>query len=236
MYLIAYILAQFVSTIFLTLPPLPTRQLKNNLADKWARRLAKPPGYGSLFMRPEAGSNVKEYKEEIMTERTGVITFKGNPFTLLGPALKVGDKAPAFTVVANDLAPVTLATYAGKVKIISAVPSLDTPVCDMETRTFNQKAAELPDNVVVLTISQDLPFAQKRWCGAAGIDRVITLSDYQERSFAQAFGVLIKELKLCTRAIFIVDASDTIRYIQIVPEVTSEPDYSAVLAAAKQLL
>jgi thiol peroxidase len=139
-------------------------------------------------------------------------------------------------VAANDLSPVTLATYSGKIKIISAVPSLDTPVCDTETRTFNRQAAELPENVVVLTISQDLPFAQKRWCGSAGIDRVITLSDYQDRSFASAYGVLIKELKLCTRAIFIVDATDTIRYIQIVPEVTSEPDYSAVLAAAKTLL
>ena len=171
-----------------------------------------------------------------MEERTGVITFKGNPFTLLGPALQVGDRAPAFTVVANDLSPVSLATYEGKIKIISAVPSLDTPVCDTETRTFNKKAAELPGNVVLLTISQDLPFAQKRWCGAAGIDRVQTLSDYQDRSFALAYGVLIKELKLCTRAIFIVDAGDVIRYIQIVPEVTSEPDYNAVLAAASQLI
>lgn len=171
-----------------------------------------------------------------MEERTGVITFKGNPFTLLGPELKVGDKAPNFRVVANDLSPVTLADYSGKIKILSAVPSLDTPVCDTETRTFNKQAAELPESVVVLTISQDLPFAQKRWCGAAGIDRVQTLSDYQDRSFSQAFGVLIKELKLCTRAIYVIDANDTIRYIQIVPEVTSEPDYNAVLTAAKQLL
>jgi thiol peroxidase len=174
--------------------------------------------------------------EETMEERTGVITFKGNPFTLLGPELKVGDKAPSFKVVANDLSPVTLADFNGKIKIISAVPSLDTPVCDTETRTFNQRAAELPDKVVILTISQDLPFAQKRWCGAAGINRVQTLSDYQDRSFAQAFGVLIKELKLCARAIYVIDANDTISYIQIVPEVTNEPDYNAVLAAAKQLL
>jgi thiol peroxidase len=171
-----------------------------------------------------------------MQERSGIITFKGNPFTLLGPELKSGDQAPGFTVVDNGLAPVGLATYAGKIKIISAVPSLDTPVCDTETRRFNQEAAALPENVVVLTVSLDLPFAQKRWCGAAGIDRVTTLSDYQERSFAAAYGVLIKELKLLTRAIFIVDATDTIRYIQIVPEVTSEPDYAAVLAAVKSLL
>ena len=171
-----------------------------------------------------------------MNERSGIITFKGNPFTLLGPELKVGDKAPDFAVVDNGLAPVSLASSAGKVRIISAVPSLDTPVCDTETRRFNQEAAGLPGDVVVLTISLDLPFAQKRWCGAAGIDKVTTLSDYRERSFGQNYGVLIKELLLLTRAIFVVDAQDVIRYIQIVPEVTSEPDYAAVIAAAKSLL
>lgn len=171
-----------------------------------------------------------------MNERCGVITFKGNPFTLLGPELKVGDKAPDFSVVDNGLAPVSLASYAGKIKVISCVPSLDTPVCDTETRRFNQEAAALPGDVVVLTVSADLPFAQKRWCGAAGIDRVVTLSDYRERSFANAYGVLIKELLLLARVIFVVDAGDVIRYIQIVPEVTSEPDYAAVVAAAKSLV
>ena len=171
-----------------------------------------------------------------MSERTGIITFQGNPLTLVGQELKVGDKAPGFTVVDNGLSPVTLASYAGKVKIISAVPSLDTPVCDTETRRFNQEAAGLPGDVVILTISQDLPFAQGRWCGAAGIDKVITLSDYRDRSFGNAYGVLIKELLLLTRAIFVVDASDTIRYIQVVPEITNEPDYAAVIAAAKKLL
>lgn len=181
--------------------------------------------------------NIPGYQEEnSMNEKTGIITFKGNPFTLLGPELKVGDKAPGFTVVDNGLTPVSLASYKGKIKIISAVPSLDTPVCDTETRRFNQEAAALPENVVVLTISLDLPFAQKRWCGAAGIDKVTTLSDYQERSFADAYGVLIKELKLLARAVFIIDATDTIRYIQIVPEVTSEPDYAAVIGAVKSLL
>lgn len=171
-----------------------------------------------------------------MNERSGIITFKGNPFTLLGPALKVGDKAPDFSVVDNGLAPVSLASSTGKVRIISSVPSLDTPVCDTETRRFNQEAATLPDSVVVLTISLDLPFAQKRWCGAAGIEKVTTLSDYRDRSFGQNYGVLIKELLLLTRAIFVVDAQDVIRYIQVVPEVTSEPDYAAVIAAAKALL
>ncbi len=130
----------------------------------------------------------------------------------------------------------TLASYAGKIKVISAVPSLDTPVCDMETRRFNREAAELPEQVTVLTVSLDLPFAQKRWCGAAGIDRVTTLSDYRERSFALAYGVLIKELTLLSRSIFVIDARDTIRYIQHVPEVTTEPDYAAVLAAVRGLL
>ncbi len=171
-----------------------------------------------------------------MNERTGIITFKGNPLTLVGPELKVGDKAPAFTVVDNGLAPKTLADYSGKIKIISAVPSLDTPTCDTETRRFNQEAAGLPGNVVVLTISLDLPFAQSRWCGAAGIDKVVTLSDYRDRSFGNAYGVLIKELLLLGRAIFILDADDVIRYIQIVPEVASEPDYNAVIEAAKKLL
>lgn len=171
-----------------------------------------------------------------MSERTGIITFKGNSLTLIGPELKVGDKAPGFVVADNGLAPKTLADYAGKIKIISAVPSLDTPVCDTETRRFNQEAAGLPGNVVVLTVSLDLPFAQARWCGAAGIDRVVTLSDYRDRSFGNAYGVLIKELMLLSRAVFIVDADDTIRYIQIIPEVTAEPDYNAVIEAAKKLL
>ena len=172
----------------------------------------------------------------MLEERKGVVTFKGGPVTLLGPALKVGEKAPAFTVVDTGLAPVTLETFGGKIKVISAVPSLDTPVCDTETRRFNMEAAALPAEVVVLTISLDLPFAQKRWCGAAGIDRVTTLSDYQERSFALSYGVLIKELKLLSRSIFVIDGNNTIRYIQHVSEVTQEPDYAAVIAAVKALL
>ena len=171
-----------------------------------------------------------------MQERTGIITFKGKPMTLLGPDVNVGDRAPDFRAVDNGLAPVTLADFKGKVKIISAVPSLDTPVCDMETRRFNQEAAKLPVDVVVLTVSLDLPFAQKRWCAAAGIDKVKTLSDYQDRSFAAAYGVLIKELKLLSRSIFVVDKGDKVRYVQHVKEVAQEPDYAAVLAAAKALL
>lgn len=168
-----------------------------------------------------------------MEERSGIVTFNGRPVTLLGPALKVGDQAPEFRVVDRTLTAVTLADSKGKCRIISAVPSLDTPVCDSETRRFNEEAANLPENVVVLTISLDLPFAQQRWCAAAGVERVTLLSDYQERSFAQAYGVLIKELGLLSRSIFVVDADDIIRHIQHVPEIAGEPDYAAVLDAAK---
>jgi len=170
-----------------------------------------------------------------MQERKGIVTFKGNPVTLLGPEIKAGDKAPDFRVVDNALSPVSLGNFKGMVKIISAVPSLDTPVCDMETRRFNQEAAKLPGNVVVLTVSMDLPFAQKRWCAAAGVEKVKTLSDYQDRSFAEAYGVLVKELKLLSRSLFVVDAGDTVRYVQHVKEITTEPDYGAVLRAAKEL-
>ena len=169
-------------------------------------------------------------------ERQGVITFKGNPMTLVGQPVKAGDAAPDFRVVDNALQPVTLASSAGQIRLITVVPSLDTPVCDTMTRTFNQDAAHLPDNVAVYTISLDLPFAQKRWCGNAGIDRVKTLSDYQERSFALNYGLLIKELKLLARAVLVIDAQDRISYLQIVPEVTAEPDYAAALAAVKALL
>ncbi len=171
-----------------------------------------------------------------MKERPGAVTFMGNPLTLIGQELKAGDKAPDFRMVNNDLKTVTLADFKGKIKIISAVPSLDTPVCDVETRRFNTEAARLPDNVTVLTASMDLPFAQKRWCGSAGVDRVHTLSDYQDRSFALAYGVLINELKLLARCVFIVDATDTVRYVQLVGEITKEPDYAAVLAAVEGLL
>ncbi len=169
-------------------------------------------------------------------ERPGLVTFKGGPMTLLGPEVKVGDKAPDFKAVDNGMQLATLDSFRGKVKIISSVPSLDTPVCDMETRRFNEEAGKLPDNVVVLTVSMDLPFAQKRWCAAAGVEKVKTLSDYQSRSFGMAYGVVIKELQLLARAVFVVDDQDMIRYIEIVPEVTKEPDYDRVLSAVKALI
>lgn len=168
-----------------------------------------------------------------MEERAAVTSFNGIPVTLLGPELKVGAQAPDFQVVDTALRPVTLADFKGKTKIICSVPSLDTPICAAEIRRFNQEAAQLADDIVVLTVSLDLPFAQKNWCAAAGIERVTTLSDYQERSFGRAYGVLIKEFKLLCRSVFIVDDEDKITYIQHVPEITLEPDYAAVLAAVK---
>ena len=177
-----------------------------------------------------------EEKGQKMEERTGIITMKGNPLTLMGKGLNVNDPAPDFEVLDNDLSPVKPSAYAGKVCVISSVPSLDTPVCDMETRRFNEEAGRLGEDVAILTISMDLPFAQKRWCGAAGVDRVITLSDHRDASFGTAYGVLIKELRLLSRAVFVVDRDGTIRYIQIVDEITDEPDYEAVLDAVGKLV
>ena len=162
-----------------------------------------------------------------------VVKMKGNPLTLTGNPVKVGDSAPDFEVLANDLSPVRLSSFAGKVCLISSVPSLDTSVCDIQTKKFNEKTGALSDNIVVLTISMDLPFAQKRWCGAAGVDNVRTLSDYHEVSFGMAFGVLIKELRLLARAVFVVDKERVVRYKQVVGELTNEPDYAAALKAAE---
>ena len=171
-----------------------------------------------------------------MSERTGLVTIHGNPLTLLGNPVSVGKPAPAFAALDNDLNPKTLADYAGKVLLISAVPSLDTPVCDVETRRFNAEASKLGDKVHVLTLSMDLPFAQKRWCAAAGIDRLTTLSDHRDASFGMAYGVLIKELRLLARAVFVVDGAGIVKYMELVPEVTHEPNYDGALAAAKALV
>jgi len=168
-------------------------------------------------------------------ERTGAATFKGNPITLIGPQLKVGDAAPDFTVSKNLLEDASLKDFAGKIKLISVVPSLDTGVCDAQTRRFNEEAAGLGDDVVVLTISADLPFAQARWCGAAGVDRVITLSDYKSRSFGEAYGVLIKEFQLDMRSIFVVDKEDKIAYVEYLGEMTEHPNYEAAVDAVKSL-
>ncbi|MHC4994548.1 MAG: thiol peroxidase [Planctomycetota bacterium] len=170
-----------------------------------------------------------------MSEHEGVITFKGGPLTLLGDAPTAGSAAPDFTLAANDLSAKSLSDYAGKTVILSVVPSLDTPVCDTQTRKFNEEAAGLSDNTVVLTVSVDLPMAQARWCGAAGVERVETLSDYKDHGFGVAYGVRIKELGLLTRAVFVIDGGGQVTYSQIVPEVTDEPDYAAALEAAKAI-
>ncbi|ASA20658.1 thiol peroxidase [Paenibacillus donghaensis] len=169
-------------------------------------------------------------------ERTGVATFKGNPITLVGPKLAAGDAAPDFTLNKNLLEEVSLQDYAGKIKLISVVPSLDTGVCDAQTRRFNSEAAGLGEEVVILTISMDLPFAQARWCGAAGIDSVITLSDYKNASFGTAYGVLIKEFRLDMRSIFVVDKHDKLAYVEYLSEMAEHPDYEAAIAAVKNLL
>ena len=170
-----------------------------------------------------------------MIERAGIITMKGNPLTLAGKELKVGDIAPDFEVLDNDLAPVKFSSFRGKICVISSVPSLDTPVCDMETRRFNEEAVKLGENIQILTISMDLPFAQKRWCGAAGVHKVVTLSDHRDASFGTVYGALIKELRLLARIVFVVDGEGVIRYIQVVKEQSEEPDYDAVLEAVNAL-
>jgi thiol peroxidase len=174
-------------------------------------------------------------KENIMREQTSMVTMKGQPVTLVGKVVKVGQKAPDFDVVANDMSVVKFSSFAGKTCIIASVPSLDTSVCDMETRRFNEEAGKLGSDVIVLTISMDLPFAQKRWCGAAGVKNVQTLSDYRYASFGNTYGVLIKDLRLLARAVFIVDKTGIVRYVQIVPEIATEPNYDAVLEAVKKL-
>ncbi|HIS28522.1 MAG TPA: thiol peroxidase [Candidatus Avamphibacillus intestinigallinarum] len=162
------------------------------------------------------------------------VTFKGDPVTLLGTEIKVGDKAPNFSVLSNSLEEVQLADYKGKNKLICSVPSIDTGVCSTETKRFNTEASKL-DNVQILTISMDLPFAQTRWCAAEGVENLDLLSDHRDADFAEKYGVLIKELRLLTRAIFVVDENDTVQYVQYVDEVSTEPDYDAAIQAVKNL-
>ena len=171
-----------------------------------------------------------------MEERTGVITAGGKPVTLLGPALAIGDRAPDFEWLNTDMAPVRLADFSGKVVVLSSVPSLDTAVCDLQTRRFNDEAGKLGSDVVVLTLSMDLPFAQKRWCGALGVPRVVTLSDHREGAFGKAYGLLQKESRLLARAVLVVDREGVIRYVEVVPEISQEPAYDAALDAVRALM
>ncbi len=170
-----------------------------------------------------------------MEKRTGIITMGGNPMTLLGKEIKVGDTAPDFTVLKNDLSPFSLKDVEGKVKIISVVPSIDTGVCELQTTTFNEEASKLGD-VVILTISVDLPFAQSRFCAAKGIDKVITLSDHKDLSFGLNYGFVIEELRLLGRGIVILDKDNKVKYVEYVKEVTNHPDYDKAIEAAKKLL
>jgi thiol peroxidase len=166
-------------------------------------------------------------------ERPGATTLRGEPKTLIGPELKPGDKAPDFKLVDGSLKTVTLSDTGSHVRIISVVPSLDTPVCDAQTKRLNEEASKMP-NVDVLTVSMDLPFAQKRWCGAFGVDKVKMLSDHVDASFGSNYGTLIKELRIESRAIFVVDQKNTIQHAQYVKEVADFPDYDSALAAARK--
>lgn len=171
-----------------------------------------------------------------MSDRTGVITFKGNGMTLVGDEVAVGQDAPNCTLTGAGMADVELSSFKGSVVILSVVPSLDTPVCDIQTKRLNQDVASLGDGVKLVTVSLDLPFAQARWCGASDASHVVVLSDYKARQFGEAWGLLIKELGLLTRAVYVVDGQGTVQYAQVVAEVTTEPDYDAALEAAKKLL
>jgi len=168
-------------------------------------------------------------------DRKGSVTIHGDPLTLTGKEMRVGDKAPDFTVLNGELKETGLKDFAGKVKVISVTPSLDTPVCDLQARMFNSEAAKLPADVAVLNISMDLPFAITRFCSSAGIDKVNALSDHRDASFGNGYGVLIRELRLLARSIFIIDKDDVIRYIEIVPELSNEPDYKRALEELKKI-
>jgi thiol peroxidase len=171
-----------------------------------------------------------------MTERANAATFKGKPLTLVGPEIKVGDQAPHFKLVGNDLSDVDCSSFHGKVRVLSVAPSLDTPVCAAQTRRFNQEAVDLSGDVVILSVSLDLPFALSRFCGAEGIERVLTASDYKYRSFGEAYGVYIRELGLLARAVFVIGKDDRIVHAEYVSEVTNEPDYAAALKAVRAAL
>ena len=163
------------------------------------------------------------------------VTLHGKPVQLIGTPVKTGDRAADFTVLDQDLKPVTRAILAGKPCILSSVVSLDTPVCDVQMRRFNEEATRIGKDVQIIVVSMDLPFAQKRWCGAAGASNVHAFSDHRDASFGKAYGLLIKDLRLLARAVFVVDAQGVIRYREIVPEITHEPDYQAALRALGEL-
>ena len=180
--------------------------------------------------------DMNKKKKGIKMERKNVITMGGNPLTLQGPDLKVGDKAPEFNLLDNSLAPVRLSDSSGKPRLLSIVPSLDTGVCSLQTQKFNNKLAELADKAELYTISADLPFAQSRFNQEHEINKIKALSDHRDVSFASNYGLLIKELRLLARAVVIIDKDDNISYMQVVPEVTDEPDYDKALEALNKVI
>jgi thiol peroxidase len=167
-------------------------------------------------------------------ERPGAVTFKGAPQTALGPEIKPGDAAPDFKLVANDLSTVSLKDSAGKTRLISVVPSVDTGICAAQTKRFNDEAAKLPEDVAIYCVSADLPFAQKRFCGAEGINKVAALSDHRDMAFGNAYGTHVKELRVDSRAIFVVGKDDKIKHVEYVKEIASHPNYDAAIEAVKQ--
>jgi thiol peroxidase len=183
--------------------------------------------FNALLLQLERGTMAAQIRS---------ISWRGTPFDLSGNDVKVGDPAPDCELVANDLSLVRLSSYQGKILIISALPSLDTPTCDTETRKFNDMAANVHPDTVILTVSMDLPFAQKRWCGAAGIDKVVTLSDHLKGEFGNAYGVMIAPRRLLARAVFLVDREGIVRHKEIVNELASEPDYDAILKKLEEVV
>jgi len=184
-----------------------------------------------------ASSGCKEESSDIssLPERKGVIQRKGMPMTLLGPELKVGQKAPEFTVLDLDIKERKLSEFNGKFVVISSIPSVDTPMCNLQTLRLNQDAEKLIPDVVILTISWDLPFAQKRWCDEKSVSHTLLLSDYRDRTFGKAYGLIIKERMLLARAVIIIDRQGIIRYLHIVKEQFSQPDYDDLLKALQKL-
>lgn len=193
-------------------------------------------GYNRIWKTVIAHHFFMEECYKLAQERLGVHTLKGNPLTLIGPELKVGDRAPEFTLRSSLVDTKSSAEYKGKVKLLNVVPSLYTSICDAQTRRFNEEAAKLGDNVVILTISTDLPSSQAQYCETAGIDKIEVLSDHYDVSFGTSYGVLIKELRLLARSIFIIDANDTLQYVAINKEMAEHPDYDRALAALQKLL
>lgn len=171
----------------------------------------------------------------MVLERNGVTEMHGKPLTLIGPEIKVGDKAPDFRLLTNDLKTVSLSNYEDKIKLISVIPSLDTSVCNAQTRRLNEEMNNLSKDVVVLTVSVDLPFAQNRWCGAANVNNIVTLSDHKDTNFGVSYGVLIKDDRILTRTVFVLDKENVVRHVEYVSENVNHPDYEALLDAVKKI-